>query len=114
MSRVAIFRLEKTLLDNHDFIKPTRKHTWASYAIRSIWIVFQRFHIFDVLQSPDLLLFAARFDAGRSFVFSALLCFGGVLSAFRNARWKRSAMPGSSTTSGASVEGGFAGRFMAQ
>jgi hypothetical protein len=38
------------------------------------------------------------FDAGRSFDLGtgADRCFGGVLSAFRSARWKRSAMPGSS------------------
>jgi len=38
------------------------------------------------------------YDAGRSFTFGGgpVRCFGGVLSAFRRARWKRSAMPGSS------------------
>ena len=37
------------------------------------------------------------FDEGRSFDFGVgdERCFGGVLSAFRSARWKRSAMPGS-------------------
>jgi hypothetical protein len=36
---------------------------------------------------------------------------GGVLIAFRNARWKGSSMPGSSTLS-AGVVDSFAGRFM--
>jgi hypothetical protein len=51
------------------------------------------------------------FDAGRSFDFGVGedRCFGGVLSAFRSARWKRSAMPGSSTIVSGAGAGGFVG-----
>jgi hypothetical protein len=46
------------------------------------------------------------------FVIGAVRCFGGVLKAFRSARWKRSAMPGSSTISTGAV-GGFCDRVIA-
>ena len=62
------------------FVKPPSAHRALTHQLR----------VFPLWTRP--------FDAGRSFGLgvTADRCFGGVLSAFRSARWKRSAMPGSS------------------